>query len=180
MQGFYDNQIKELRDEIAQLQKRVSELCKKQEEEKYKTFQFSDEQINDAAVQLIVEKGSESDWDIEILDNFKEEIWNPNQLSEYDELSVDDQDEALWVYVDATRKRAKEILERLVKHGIVINPNYNGEQPLTILYDSTFDNGHILLDGYTVEQHGGKAQVLDAWQRENKDSSYNWTTDKKD
>lgn len=166
MQGFYDSQIKELRGEIAQLQRKVSELYEKQKEEKYKIFQFSDEQINDAAVQLIVEKGSESDWDIEILDNFKEEIWNPNQLSEYDELSVDDQDEALWVYVDATRKRAKEILEGLVKkdNSITLTPYY--------------ENNPITLDGYTVEQHGGKAQVLDAWQRENKDVSYNWTTDK--
>ena len=133
MQGFYDSQIKELRDEIAQLQRKVSELYEKQKEEKYKIFQFTDEQINDAAVQLIVEKGSESDWDIEILDNFKEEIWNPTQLSEYDELSVDDQDEALWVYVEAARKRAKEILEELVKKDITTTPSY---QPITVLYEN--------------------------------------------
>lgn len=133
MQGFYDSQIKELRDEIAQLQRKVSELYEKQKEEKYKIFQFTDEQINDAAVQLIVEKGSESDWDIEILDNFKEEIWNPTQLSEYDELSVDDQDEALWGYVEATRKRAKEILEELVKKDITTTPSY---QPITVLYEN--------------------------------------------
>lgn len=133
MQGFYDSQIKELRDEIAQLQRKVSELYEKQKEEKYKIFQFTDEQINDAAVQLIVEKGSESDWDIEILDNFKEEIWNPTQLSEYDELSVDDQDEALWGYVEATRKRAREILEELVKKDITTTPSY---QPITVLYEN--------------------------------------------
>lgn len=133
MQGFYDSQIKELRDEIAQLQRKVSELYEKQKEEKYKIFQFTDEQINDAAVQLIVEKGSESVWDIEILDNFKKEIWNPTQLSEYDELSVDDQDDALWVYVEAARKRVREILEELVKKDITTTPSY---QPITVLYEN--------------------------------------------
>ncbi len=113
MQGFYDNQIKDLQKEIAELQKKVEVLTKKQQAEKYRVFEFSDEQINDAAVQLIVERASESDFDIDILDNFKNEIWSPAQLKEYCALNVEDQDEALWTYVDLTRKRVKVLLDEL-------------------------------------------------------------------
>lgn len=111
----YEKQIENLQQQIEKMQEEIQRLDKEKRKAAVNDFNFTDEQVAGAALDLMRVKLEPDDWDIDLLDDFKEKYWSKQQLNRYAELNNDDMNEILRKYLVVVRDRIDDIMAWVIK-----------------------------------------------------------------
>lgn len=105
----YNEEIRRLEDQIAALTKEIENLKARRLK-----FEFTDAQLYQAAIELLRAKTFEDDWDMDYIDDQKENIWTLEQLNAFKEIESDEEaNDVLRDFLNQTRRVIEEIISDL-------------------------------------------------------------------